>query len=55
MPVPPLCERCWFPVRPDEPVRRLVGREGGETVLRGYEHAEGTCTAQEPATGDDAA
>jgi hypothetical protein len=54
MPVPPLCERCWFPVHPDEPVRRLVVREGDEAVLRGYEHA-GTCTAQEPAIGDDVA
>ncbi|PVZ06355.1 hypothetical protein [Actinomycetospora cinnamomea] len=55
MPAPLLCERCWFPVGPEEPVRRRVGREGDEIVSLGYEHADRTCTPQEPTTGDDAA
>lgn len=51
---PPLCERCWFPVRADQPVRRRVFPEIGETVLVAFEHADEACTAQQPPTGDAA-
>jgi hypothetical protein len=52
---PPLCERCWFPVPPGEPVRRLVTSAGDDTEVVGFEHAERSCTPQDPASGEDAA
>ena len=49
---PPLCERCWSPIRADEPVRRHVTPGPGPVDLVGFEHADTTCTPQEP-TGDE--
>jgi hypothetical protein len=54
-PNPPLCERCWFPLALDEPVRRRVTQDGDDVVLVGFEHADRTCTPQKPTTEDDAA
>ena len=54
-PTPPLCERCWFPVPPGEPVRRRVTSTGADTEVVGFEHADRSCTPQDPASGEDAA
>jgi hypothetical protein len=44
---PPLCERCWFPIADDHPVRSRMTPDD-EVVLIGFEHAEQTCTPQQP-------
>jgi hypothetical protein len=54
LPTPPLCERCWFPVRPGEPVRRRVVQGPDGAVVAGFEHAGRACTPQRP-VADDAA
>jgi hypothetical protein len=51
---PPLCERCWFPIREHESIRRRVRPGSGPIVLVGFEHARETCTPQ-VATEADAA
>ncbi|GAA4790782.1 hypothetical protein GCM10023200_27330 [Actinomycetospora chlora] len=53
LPTPPLCERCWFPVNPGEPLRRRLVHSLDGGVVAGFEHAA-TCTPQEPVV-DDAA
>ncbi|MHC1557864.1 hypothetical protein ACR9E3_02850 [Actinomycetospora sp. C-140] len=53
LPTPPLCERCWFPVRPEQPARRLVIRGLDGAVVAGFEHAGDVCTPQHPGASDD--
>ncbi|MDD7933171.1 hypothetical protein [Actinomycetospora straminea] len=56
LPTPPLCERCWFPVRPGEPVRRRLVRSPDGGVEAGWEHAGAgvPCTPQQPVVEDAA-
>jgi hypothetical protein len=44
---PPLCERCWFPITADEPVRQRTAPDD-EVILMGFEHAARSCTPQQP-------
>lgn len=44
---PPICERCWFPIADDEPVRQRMTADD-EVILLGFEHAGQTCTPQQP-------